>query len=41
MFLLNATVSLELEGTLKSYLVQFPCHAQGHLQLDQIAQSLV
>jgi len=29
----------ELEGTLKGHLVQLPCNEQGHLQLDQGAQS--
>ena len=27
-----------LEGTFKDHLVQPPCHAQGHLSVDQIAQ---
>jgi len=31
----------ELEGALKDHLVQFPCHEQGHMQLDQVALSLV
>ena len=31
--------SFELEGTFKGHLVQLPCNEQGHLQLDQIAQS--
>jgi len=31
--------SLELEETLKSHLVQLLCNEQGHLQLDQVAQS--
>ena len=29
----------ELEGTFKGQLVQFLCNEQGHLQLDQVAQS--
>jgi len=33
--------SFELEETLKSHLVQCPCNEQGHLQLNQGAQSLV
>ena len=33
--------SLELEGTFKGHLVQLPYNEQGHLQLDQDAQSLV
>jgi len=28
-----------LEGTFKDHLVQPPCSEQGHLQLDQVAQS--
>jgi len=28
-----------LEGTFKAHLVQLPCHEQGHLQPDQVAQS--
>ena len=28
-----------LEGTFKGHLVQLPCNEQGHLQLDQVAQS--
>ena len=32
---------VELEGTLKDLLVQLPCNEQGHLQLDQVAQSPV
>ena len=31
--------SFELEGTLKGHVV--PCNEQGHLQLNQVAQSLV
>jgi len=30
-----------LEGTFKGHLVQHPCNEQGHLQLDQVAQSPV
>jgi len=30
---------LGLEGTFKDHLVQFPCHSQGHLALDHVAQS--
>ena len=33
--------SFELEQALEGHLVQLPCSEQGHLQLDQIAQSLV
>jgi len=33
--------SFELEGTFKGHLVQLPCREQGHLQLDQVAQSPV
>ena len=29
----------ELEGITKGHLVQLPCTKQGHLQLDQVAQS--
>ena len=31
----------ELEGTLKTIQLQPPCHGQGHLPLDQAAQSLI
>ena len=31
--------SFELEGTVKGYLVQLPSNEQGHLQLNQVAQS--
>ena len=31
----------ELEGTFKGHLVQLPCNEQGHLHLDQDAQSTV
>jgi len=31
----------ELERTLKSHLVQLPCHEQRHLRLDQIAPVLL
>lgn len=31
----------ELEGTCKGQLDQLPCNEQGHLQLNQVAQSLV
>ena len=31
----------ELESTIKGHLVQLPCNKQGHLQLDQVAQSPV
>ena len=31
--------SFELEGTVKGHLVQLLCHEQGHLQLNQSAQS--
>jgi len=30
-----------MEGTLKGQLAQLPCNEQGHLQLCQVAQSLV
>ena len=30
---------IELEGTLRGHLVQLPCNGQGHLQLEQHAQS--
>jgi len=30
-----------LEGASKGHVVQPPCHKQGHLQLDQVAQSPV
>jgi len=30
-----------LEGTSRGHLAQPPCSEQGHLQLDQVAQSLV
>ena len=33
--------SSEFEGMLKGHLVQLPCNEQGHLQLHQIAQSLI
>jgi len=33
-------VSFELEGTFKGHVVQLLCDEQGHLQLDQVAQSL-
>ena len=32
---------VKLEGTLKGHLGQLPCNEQGHLQLDQVSQSLV
>ena len=35
------TESFELEGILKGHLVPLPCSEQGHLQLDQAAQSPV
>jgi len=35
------TELFELEGNLKCHLVQLLCNEQGHLQLDQIAQSRV
>lgn len=28
-----------LEGTLKDHLVQPPCHGQGHISTDEVAQS--
>ena len=28
-----------LEGTIKGHLLQLPCHEQGHLPLDQVAQN--
>ena len=33
--------SLELEWTLKSHLAQLSCSEHKHLQLDQVAQSLI
>ena len=30
-----------LEGIFKDHLVQAPCHGQGYLPLDQVAQSLI
>ena len=33
--------SFGLEGTFKGHLAQPPCNEQGHLQLDQVAQSPV
>ncbi|KAK4822001.1 hypothetical protein QYF61_006615, partial [Mycteria americana] len=35
------TTSFGLDGTFKGHLVQPPCNEQGHLQLDQVAQSPV
>ena len=35
------TEGFGLEGTFKGHLVQPPCHGQGHLALDQVAQSPV
>ena len=32
--------SIELEGTLKGYLVQFPCSEQGHPEPDQVLRTL-
>ena len=32
--------SFELEGTLKSHLVQLPCNEQGHLQLHRVLRAL-
>ena len=37
----TSTESFELEGTIEGRLVQLLCTEQGHLQLDQVAQSLV
>ena len=34
-------MSFELEGTFKGHVVQLLCDEQGHLQLDQVAQSLL
>jgi len=31
----------KLEGTFKGHVVQLPCSEQRHVQLDQVAQSLV
>jgi len=31
--------AFELEGTFNAHLVQLPCNEQGHLHLDQAAQS--
>lgn len=36
---LNVIGSLELEGTFKGYLVQLPCHSQGHLRFDQVPRT--
>lgn len=36
---LNVIRSLELEGTFKDYLVQLPCHGQGHLRFDQVLRT--
>jgi len=33
--------SFQLEGTSEVHLVQLPCNEQGHLQVDQGAQSPV
>jgi len=33
------TALLELEGTLRSHLVQLPCNEQGHLQLHQVLRA--
>jgi len=33
--------SFGLEGTFKGHLLQLPHNEQGHLQVDQVAQSLV
>ena len=33
--------SLELDGTSEGHLVQLPCNEQEHLQLHQVAQSLI
>ena len=35
------TESLEREWAFKGHLVQHPCNEQGHLQLNQVAQSPV
>ena len=35
------TEQFELEGTFKDHLVQPPCSEQGHIPLDQVAQSPV
>lgn len=35
------TESSELEGDFKGHLLQFPCNKQGHLWLEQVAQSPV
>ena len=40
-FTCGITAMFDLEGTLKGHLVQIPCNEQGHLQLDQAAQSLI
>ena len=31
----------ELEGTSEGHIVQLPCTEQGHLQLNQVAQSTI
>jgi len=33
--------SFEWEGTFKNHQIQLPCNEQGHLQLDEVAQSPV
>jgi len=40
-FIREFTESFELEGSIKGYLIHLPANEQGHLQLSQIAQSLV
>jgi len=37
----TTTEGFGLEGTFRGHLVQTPCREQGHLQLDQVAQSPV
>jgi len=39
--LVYSSLLIELEETFRGHLVQPPCSEQGHLQLDQIAQSPV
>ena len=41
LYVSRITEVFALERTLEDVLVQLPCSEQGHLQLDQVAQSLV
>jgi len=38
---IRITEWLVSEGTFKDHLLQPPCHGQGHLSLDQVAQSSI